>query len=295
MNDATRRWLELQRDLGGDEVIFDRPLPRREPPPDPAEVAVTPAPRKPSRPAAAPTAPAAAPVATTIGTAPEVEWRLAPTGDPAAEWRTGAPPIPGPGLSVTVAAPTSGHGTWASLEQVAEVVAGCVRCPLAASRTLTVPGEGEPTARLFCVGEGPGESEDKSGRPFVGRAGVMLDKILESIEAPRATVYIGNVVKCRPPGNRTPLPDEREACMPYLHRQIALVRPKVLLALGTSAAEALLGVRKPLGELRLKVHRYNGIPLVVTYHPAALLRNPNWKRPAWDDVRIARQLLDAID
>jgi DNA polymerase len=227
--------------------------------------------------------------------APEVEWRLAPTGDPAADWRTGAPPIPGPGLAVTFATPTSGHGTWASLEEVAEVVSGCVRCPLATGRILAVPGEGNPSAGLFCVGEGPGEAEDKSGRPFVGRAGVMLDKILELIEAPRATVYIGNVVKCRPPGNRAPLPDEREACMPYLHRQIALVRPKVILALGTSAAEALLGVRKPLGELRLKVHRYNGIPLVVTYHPAALLRNPNWKRPAWDDVRIARQLLDAID
>lgn len=295
MNEATRRWIELQRDLGGDEVIFDRPLPWREPRGESSEAAVTPGPRKAAR--VARPAPAAAdpsPVPT-IEKAPDVEWRLAPTGDPGAEWRTGAPAIPGPGIDVTVAAPTSGHGTWASLEQVAEVVSGCVRCPLATGRTLTVPGEGNPSAGLFCVGEGPGESEDKSGRPFVGRAGAMLDRILELIEAPRPTVYIGNVVKCRPPGNRTPLPDEREACMPYLHRQIALVRPKVILALGTSAAEALLGVRKPLGELRLKVHRYNGIPLVVTYHPAALLRNPNWKRPAWDDVRIARQLLDAID
>lgn len=295
MNEATRRWIELQRDLGGDEVIFDRPLPRREPRVEAFEAAVTPGPRKASR-GSRPAPAAAEPVPVpTIEKAPEVEWRLLPTGDPGAEWRTGAPAIPGPGVAVTVAAATSGHGTWASLEAVAEVVAGCVRCPLAAGRTLTVPGEGNPSAGLFCVGEGPGESEDKSGRPFVGRAGAMLDRILELIETPRATVYIGNVVKCRPPGNRTPLPDERAACMPYLHRQIALVRPKVILALGTSAAEALLGVRKPLGELRLKVHRYNGIPLVVTYHPAALLRNPNWKRPAWDDVRIARQLLDAID
>ncbi|MBA2291895.1 MAG: uracil-DNA glycosylase [Gemmatimonadales bacterium] len=295
MNDATRRWLELQRDLGGDEVIFDRPLAQRELEVERAPATVTPSPRKGSRPARTAPAPAPDSVGPTIEKAPDVAWRIVPTGDPAAEWRTGAPPIPGPGLAVTFATPTSGHGTWASLEEVAEVVSGCVRCPLAAGRILTVPGEGNPSAGLFCVGEGPGESEDKSGRPFVGRAGAMLDKILEVIEAPRATVYIGNVVKCRPPRNRAPLPDERDACMPYLHRQIELVRPKVILALGTSAAEALLGVRKPLGELRLKVHRYNGIPLVVTYHPAALLRNPNWKRPAWDDVRIARQLLDAID
>jgi uracil-DNA glycosylase family 4 len=184
---------------------------------------------------------------------------------------------------------------WPTLDAVATTVASCIRCPLCRSRTKTVPGEGNPSAGLFCVGEGPGESEDLSGRPFVGRAGELLDKILENIETPRASVYIGNVVKCRPPRNRTPLPDEREACLPYLHRQIALVRPKVILALGSTAAEALLGVKKPLGELRLRVHRYNGIPLIVTYHPAALLRNPNWKRPAWDDVRIARQLLDAID
>jgi DNA polymerase len=142
------------------------------------------------------------------------------------------------------------------------------------------------------VGEGPGESEDLSGRPFVGRAGELLDKILESIEMPRATVFIANVVKCRPPRNRAPLPEERDACMPYLRRQIALVNPDVILALGSTAAEALLGMKRPLGELRLKVHLWDGIPLVVTYHPAALLRNPNWKRPAWDDVRIARQLLD---
>jgi DNA polymerase len=145
------------------------------------------------------------------------------------------------------------------------------------------------------VGEGPGESEDLSGRPFVGRAGELLDRILEAIELPRPTVFIANVVKCRPPKNRAPLPDERDACMPYLHRQIELVRPKALLALGSTAAEALLGVKRPLGELRLKVHRWDGIPLVVTYHPAALLRNPNWKRPAWDDVRIVRQILDRDD
>jgi DNA polymerase len=155
-----------------------------------------------------------------------------------------------------------------------------------------VPGEGNPQARLMLVGEGPGATEDATGRPFVGQAGQLLDSILQAIEVPRETVYITNIVKCRPPQNRKPLPDEIAACIPYLHRQIDLIRPKVLVALGGTAGETLLGVRKSLGELRNKVHTFNGIPLVVTYHPAALLRNPNWKKPTWDDVRIARQLLD---
>lgn len=186
----------------------------------------------------------------------------------------------------------AGTADWQSLEEIAAVVRTCPKCPLCRTRTHAVPGEGSPRAALLIVGEGPGESEDLSGRPFVGRAGELLDKMLAAIEIPRADAYIANVVKCRPPKNRIPLPDEREACLPYLRRQIELVRPKVLLALGGTAAETLLGVKASLGQLRLKVHQWNGIPLIVTYHPAALLRNPNWKRPAWDDVRIARQLLD---
>jgi len=118
------------------------------------------------------------------------------------------------------------------------------------------------------------------------------EPILESIEMPRETVFITNIVKCRPPQNRKPLPDEMAACLPYLRRQIELLKPGVIIAMGGTAAEGMLGVKKGLGELRNKVHTYNGIPLVVTYHPAALLRNPNWKKPTWDDVRIARQLLD---
>ena len=155
-----------------------------------------------------------------------------------------------------------------------------------------MPGEGNPAAQLMLVGEGPGATEDATGRPFVGAAGELLSKILGSIGIARDAVYIANIVKCRPPQNRKPLPEEAAACLPYLHRQIALVRPRVLVALGGTAAESLLGVKKPLGDLRNRVHRYDGIPLVVTYHPAALLRNPNWKKPTWDDVRIARQLLD---
>ena len=155
-----------------------------------------------------------------------------------------------------------------------------------------MPGEGNAQARLVLVGEGPGATEDATGRPFVGQAGQLLESILDAIEVPRTSVYITNIVKCRPPQNRKPLPDEIAACIPYLHRQLELIHPKVILAMGGTAAESLLGVKKSLGDLRGKVHTYNGIPLVVTYHPAALLRNPNWKKPTWDDVRIARQLLD---
>ena len=142
------------------------------------------------------------------------------------------------------------------------------------------------------VGEGPGQTEDETGRPFVGRAGELLTQIIEAIELKREEVFIANVVKCRPPQNRKPLPDEMAACLPYLERQIDLVQPVTLVALGATAAEAMLRVKKSLTELRGRVHSYRGIPLVVTYHPAALLRNPNWKKPTWDDIRIARQLLD---
>jgi uracil-DNA glycosylase len=179
------------------------------------------------------------------------------------------------------------------LKVVFDEARGCVRCPeLAATRTQVVFGAGNADADLMFVGEAPGANEDRLGLPFVGQAGKLLDDIIAAIGLRREDVYITNVVKCRPPQNRTPLPDEIAACMPFLRRQLALLKPKVIVALGATAAAALLETRKSLGDLRGKVHSYGGIPLVVTYHPAALLRNPNWKKPAWDDVRIARQLLD---
>jgi len=222
--------------------------------------------------------------------------RLELVSTTSAKWRENAPAIPGAGLTVVTELPTilgDPLGDAGNLDAVAGLIAGCRKCALCETRSRTVPGEGDAAARLFLVGEGPGATEDQTGRPFVGQAGQLLDKILEAIECPRPTTFIANIVKCRPPQNRKPLPDEMTACLPYLHRQIALVKPKVLVALGSTAAEGMLGVRKSLGELRGKVHRWNGIPLVVTYHPAALLRNPNWKKPTWDDVRIARQLLDS--
>ena len=181
---------------------------------------------------------------------------------------------------------------YSSLDEIAGAVATCTRCPLYRDAKKPVPGEGNPQAGLVCVGEAPGAVEDETGRPFVGAAGQLLDKILAAIKLSREDVFICNVLKHRPPNNRNPAPDEVQACSPYLVRQIELIGPRVIVAFGTFAAQTLLNTRDPIGKLRGKIHRYYGVPLVVTYHPAALLRNPAWKRPAWDDVQLARRLLD---
>lgn len=297
MDDSRARYLRQQAELGGSEVILSAPLGALpppaavEPPPD-----VTPVRAREAQPE-----PAGGPALDAMPAPPRTPPAAAPAPTPAAaegpmnKWKKDAPPIPGPGLVVEPPAITllGDEVTRAdSLEQVAALIAACQKCRLHQGRINVVPGEGNPAARLMCVGEGPGATEDQTGRPFVGKAGELLDQILAAIDCPRETVYIANIVKCRPPQNRKPLPDEATSCLGYLHRQIALVRPKVLVALGGTAAEWLLGVKQSLGHLRNQVHRYGGIPLVVTYHPAALLRNPNWKKPTWDDVRIARQLLD---
>jgi len=180
-----------------------------------------------------------------------------------------------------------------SLDEIAEMVRKCTRCDLYKTATKPVPGEGDPKAELVCVGEAPGAKEDETGRPFVGQAGQLLTKILAAIDLTREQVFICNVLKHRPPGNRNPLPEEVEACSPYLIRQLELINPKVIVAFGTFAAQTLLQTKTPLGQLRGLVHRYHGIPLIVTYHPAALLRNPAWKRPTWEDVKLARRILDS--
>jgi DNA polymerase len=185
-----------------------------------------------------------------------------------------------------------GTSPYASLTELSTAVSTCTLCPLYRDAKNPVPGEGNPNADFMCVGEAPGATEDELGRPFVGQAGQLLDKILAAIKLSRNDVYICNVLKHRPPGNRNPMPDEVQACSPYLLRQIELIQPRVIVAFGTFAAQTLLNTREGIGKLRGKVHRYYGVPLVVTYHPAALLRNPAWKRPAWDDVQLARKLLD---
>jgi DNA polymerase len=180
-----------------------------------------------------------------------------------------------------------------SLDAIAKVVATCTRCPLYSTATNPVPGEGNPNAELMLVGEAPGATEDETGRPFVGAAGQLLTKILAAIQLEREDVFICNVLKHRPPGNRNPRPEEVTACGPFLVRQIELIRPKAIIALGTFAAQTLLDTKLSIGKLRGQIHRYFGVPLIVTYHPAALLRNPSWKRPTWDDVKLARRILDS--
>lgn len=185
-----------------------------------------------------------------------------------------------------------GTTRFSTLTELNAAVATCTLCPLHLDAKNPVPGEGNPNADFMCVGEAPGATEDELGRPFVGQAGQLLDKILAAIKLSRDEVYICNVLKHRPPGNRNPMPDEVQACSPYLLRQIELIQPRVIVAFGTFAAQTLLNTREGIGKLRGKVHKYYGVPLVVTYHPAALLRNPAWKRPAWEDVQLARKLLD---
>jgi len=181
----------------------------------------------------------------------------------------------------------------AALGAMAEVVAACRRCRLCEGRQKTVFGSGNPDADLMFIGEGPGAEEDRQGLPFVGRAGELLTRIIEAIGMTRGEVYIANIVKCRPPGNRDPQPDEVAACRPYLERQIALVRPRLLVALGRIAAQTLLGNDLPIGRMRGQWFEVLGVPLMVTYHPAALLRNPALKRPTWEDMQQVRDRLQA--
>jgi uracil-DNA glycosylase len=181
-----------------------------------------------------------------------------------------------------------------SLDDVAEMVRMCTRCPLYATAINPVPGEGSATAELMCIGEAPGATEDETGRPFVGPAGKLLTDILRAIKLTREEVYIANVMKHRPPGNRNPTGDEIVACTPYLLRQVELIRPKVILALGTFAAQTLLDTNVPIGKLRGAMHWFHGTPLIATYHPAALLRNPGWKKPTWEDVKLVRRILDCV-
>ena len=197
------------------------------------------------------------------------------------------------GLRVDRPAILTAGTEWATLSEVTAAIAVCKACDLFNTATQAVPGVGNPDADVMVVGEAPGEKEDLRGEPFVGPAGELLNKILGAIQLTRETVYISNVLKHRPPGNRNPMPDEVRACAPFLQRQIDLVQPKMILAFGTFAAQSLLGTKLAIGKLRQQIHWYQGIPLVATYHPAALLRNESWKRPTWEDVKLARRVLDA--
>jgi uracil-DNA glycosylase family 4 len=185
-----------------------------------------------------------------------------------------------------------------NLEDLNRLICECQKCPLGETRNKFVFGTGNPNADAMCIGEGPGADEDAQGLPFVGRAGRLLTDILKAIKFEREEVYIANVVKCRPPGNRTPLPGEMDTCLPYLKKQIELIKPKVILCLGLTAAQGLLKKRDSLTNMRGKVFDIDSdgfiTKVMVTYHPAALLRNPNWKRGCWEDVQKFRKLYDEL-
>lgn len=182
-----------------------------------------------------------------------------------------------------------------SLEAIREDIGDCRRCRLCEHRTNIVFGEGSPQAKLVFVGEGPGADEDATGRPFVGRAGQLLDKIIEAIGMKREEVYIANVVKCRPPENRTPERDEVETCEPFLWRQLAFIRPEVIVALGSPAFQCLVKTREPITRARGQWRDWNGIKLMPTFHPAFLLRSPDKKREVWEDMKKVRDYLNSFE
>jgi len=183
-------------------------------------------------------------------------------------------------------------GPWSSLEQIALAVSACTKCPLHTTRTHTVPGEGAANARLMFVGEAPGADEDRLGRPFVGAAGQLLDKMIGAMGLARDRVFIANILKCRPPGNRDPLEHEIAACLPYLRAQIALIGPEAICSLGRHASHALLERKDSLGKLRGRFFEYCGARLLPTFHPSYLLRTPADKTAAWKDLQQIMHLLD---
>jgi DNA polymerase len=221
--------------------------------------------------------------------APAVE----PAADAASPAGPAAPTAPGAAPAPIASVPADAAERAAALAALAREAGACERCRLSRGRSHVVFGTGDPNADLMFIGEGPGAEEDRQGLPFVGPAGELLNKIIQAIGLTRERVYIANVVKCRPPGNRDPQPDEAAACRPFLERQIDLVQPEVIVALGRVAAQALLGTDQPLGRMRGRWTTVRGVPTMVTYHPAALLRNAAWKRPTWEDMQLVRDRLAA--
>jgi DNA polymerase len=183
---------------------------------------------------------------------------------------------------------------YPDLESFHLAIRECHKCPLGKTRTKFVFGVGNPRADIVFVGEAPGRDEDLQGEPFVGRAGQLLDKILAAIKFSREDIYIANILKCRPPGNRDPLPEEAELCLPYLLQQIGMIQPKFICCLGRIAAQILLDTKTPLGKLRGKFIDYHGMKLIVTYHPAALLRFPSYKADTWEDMKMLRREYDRM-
>ena len=275
-----RRLLTYQRALAGPlRYLGPRPAPAE----PPAPVAPLPAPAPPDAP---PPDGAPAPPDASGPMAPDLFGALPdPSQDPALS----------PYDRIEALIP-EGHPLHAmgSLEEVRDWLQATVLVPIDEHRIKPVLGAGDPQAGLMVIGEAPGADEDREGVPFVGRAGQLLTKILEAVHFERPDVYITNILKTRPPNNRDPLAEEVEAHIPILYKQIALVRPRVLLAVGKTAGNGLLGRNASMASLRGAFHDFYGLPLMVTYHPAALLRNPQWKRPTWEDVKLLRTRYDQL-
>lgn len=187
-----------------------------------------------------------------------------------------------------------GDAHFASIEEHYAAINGCIKCPLNKSRNKFVYGVGSSRAKLMFVGEAPGAQEDQQGEPFVGAAGKLLDRILAAIQLTREEVYIANILKCRPPNNRDPLPAEVAECLPHLHEQIRIIQPKLMMCLGRIAAQSLLQTTAPLGKLRKVWHNYHGVPMLVTFHPAALLRFPEYKKETWEDMKLLKAHYDQL-
>ena len=197
------------------------------------------------------------------------------------------------GIEEIVLEPSKNNNLKSQLTQLYNATKECSNCGLSKTRTNYVFGEGNPNAELMFVGEAPGGEEDLQGKPFIGAAGQLLTKMIAAMGLRREDVYIGNILKCRPPGNRNPEKHEIEQCIPILKKQIDIIKPEFICALGRIAAHSLLGVSQPLGKLRGRFHDIGGIKLIVTYHPSALLRNPQWKRPAWEDLQMLMREMGA--
>lgn len=306
LRDDLRKWVGQNKDLGPDWFLDEGPVAAAEVPP-----ASTVQPAAEAKPSAEPTAEIVAEPAPAPAPAPK------PTSQPPAEGPAPAPPISNPEfkkecddfteatlgllaqqpLRQVAADPLlekHGGDPRHALKDLRDEVLPCRLCKLAETRTQVVFGAGSAHAKVMFIGEAPGRDEDLQGQPFVGASGQLLTKIIEAIGFDRRHIFIGNILKCRPPGNRDPLPDEVMACENFLKRQLAIIQPSIICCLGRVAAQTLLGTDDSLGKLRGSVHFYEGIPVMATYHPAALLRNPAWKRDTWNDVRRLRALYDAL-
>ena len=300
---SLKRKLERERDAGTGDLLARgaRARARREPPAAERAAAAKAAPAKVEMAMIAAAKVATATVATAAPSTPdpeEIDLFGNPVPRPVAKTPAAAPASPAqPALNPIGAEARAAIAAAAEpmLAQIAEEVRKCQKCALWESRNQAVPGVGSATSGIVFIGEAPGADEDRLGEPFVGRAGQLLDRIIQAMDdarlipgvrLSRETVFIGNVLHCRPPENRVPLPYEIEQSSPYLRRQIEALRPRVICCLGKTAAEHLVGVKGSLASMRGKVYRYLGAKLIVTYHPAACLRNPDYKRPVWDDMQL---------